>query len=235
MRSWSYGATLGWAALAFLIGQVVALVAVIGWRPQLLHSFVSTPYDGVLITTFLFISNPITIAVLALAARLAPADVFDYLGLRWPPPRSLTIGIAGLVVLIAVSDALLYFTGQDLVTPFQTQSYSSAAAQGWLPAMLVATIIIAPAGEEVMFRGFLFRGWVRSDRVAWPAIAVISVLWAALHIQYDWAGVLQIFVVGLFLGWIRRRSGSTLSTFLLHALFNLEGTTETMLQMQFLS
>ena len=123
--------------------------------------------------------------------------------------------------------------GRDLVTPFQTQSYASAAAEGWLPALLAAAILIAPAGEEIMFRGFVFRGWARSDRALWPAIVVISLLWAALHIQYDWTGVLQIFIIGLFLGWMRWRSGSTLLTFFLHALFNVEGTLETAVQVWF--
>jgi len=81
----------------------------------------------------------------------------------------------------------------------------------------------------------LFRGWARSDRTMWPAIVVISLLWAALHVQYDWTGILQIFVIGLFLGWTRWRSGSLLLTFLLHALFNLEGTLETVLQIHFFS
>jgi membrane protease YdiL (CAAX protease family) len=42
-------------------------------------------------------------------------------------------------------------------------------------------------------------------------------------------------VIGLFLGWMRWRSGSTVLTFLLHILFNLEGTIETVLQMRFFS
>jgi len=79
----------------------------------------------------------------------------------------------------------------------------------------------------------LFRGWARSPLTVWPAIVVISALWAGLHVQYDWTGVVQIFVVGLFLGWMRWRSGSTLLTFLLHALFNLEGTLETLVQVHF--
>jgi uncharacterized protein len=119
------------------------------------------------------------------------------------------------------------------VTSFQLQSYTSAAAEGWLPAMLIGAILVAPAGEEIMFRGFLFRGWARSERSVWPAIVVISALWAGLHVQYDWTGVLQIFVIGLFLGWMRWRSGSTLLTFILHALFNLEGTLETVAQVHF--
>jgi membrane protease YdiL (CAAX protease family) len=56
---------------------------------------------------------------------------------------------------------------------------------------------------------------------------LISLLWAVPHLQYDWTGILLIFVVGLFLGWMRWRSGSTLLTFLLHALFNVESTLET--------
>ena len=43
----------------------------------------------------------------------------------------------------------------------------------------------------------------------------------------------KIFVVGLFLGWMRWRSGSTLLTFFLHALFNVEGTLETVTQVYF--
>jgi len=235
MKTWGYWATCAWAVVAFLIGQFAALAVVVWWRSGRLNAVLDTPYDGVLVTLFILISNPITIAVLALAARLARANPADYLGLVWPQPRYVTTGIIWLVGLIALGDALLFVSGRTLVTPFQLQSYTTAAAAGWLPAMAFAAIIVAPAGEEILFRGFLFRGFVRSERSAWPAIVVISVLWAALHIQYDWAGMLQIFVIGLFLGFVRWRSGSTLLTFFLHALFNLEGTMETVLFVKFFS
>jgi hypothetical protein len=198
-----------------------------------LSSVLQTPFDGVIVTLFILISNPIMILVVAIAVWLKRADVFDYLALHWPQRRYVTTGIIWLVGLIALADALLFLFGRALVSPFQLQSYTTAVAAGWLPAMLVAAIVVAPAGEEILFRGFLFRGWARSDRSAWPAIVAISVLWAGLHIQYDWTGILQIFVIGLFLGWTRRRSGSTLLTFVLHALFNLEGTLETVLQVHF--
>lgn len=235
VNRWGYWATTAWAAVAFLVGQFAALATVVLWRSAKLNAIIDTPYDGVLVTLFILISNPITVAILWLAARLARADAVDYLGLRRPGARDVGIGIAVLIGLIAMSDALLYLGGRDLVTQFQLQSYTTAAAEGWLPGMLVAAIVIAPAGEEILFRGFLFRGYVRSERSAWPAIIAISLLWALLHIQYDWTGVLQIFVIGLFLGWVRWRSGSTLLTFFLHLLFNLEGTLETVLQIRFFS
>jgi len=235
MRIWGYWATLGWAFLAFVVGQFVSLVLLLWLRIGDLNSLLATPFDGISVTLFIVIANPLMIAVIGLAVWLAGARQADYLALRMPRAGFVTVAIFSLVGLIAIGDALLYVSGRALVSPFQLQSYSTAAAAGWLPALLVAAIIVAPAGEEILFRGFLFRGWARTDRSAWPAILAISMLWAALHVQYDWAGVLQIFVIGLFLGWIRWRSGSTMLTFLLHALFNLEGTLETVLQVWFFS
>jgi uncharacterized protein len=233
MRIWGYWATLGWAVLAFLAGQFIGFGTLLLWRTGTWNSILETPFDGILVTLFIVISNPVTIAVIALAVWFARADLVDYLALKWPLRNDVTLSLACLAGLIAISDALLYVSGRDLVTPFQLQSYSTAAVEGWLPAMLAAAIIVAPAGEEVLFRGFLFRGWARSDRSSWPAIIAISIVWAVLHIQYDWTGVLQIFAIGIFLGWMRWRSGSLWLTFLLHALFNLEGTLETLVQMRF--
>jgi len=235
MKVWGYAATLGWAVLAFLVGQIVAVAAYILWHPGSLQVLMATPYDGVMVTFVLIIANPITIAVIALAVRAARADFFEYLALKWPDRRWLATGLISLVVLIALGDAALYLSGEQLVTPFQLQSYTTAASQGWLAAMWIAAVLMAPAGEEVIFRGFLFRGWARSARTTWPAIVVISLVWAALHVQYDWAGIAQIFLVGLYLGWMRWRSGSMLLTFLLHALFNIEGTLETVVQLHYFS
>jgi membrane protease YdiL (CAAX protease family) len=235
MKIWGYWATLGWALLAFFAGQFISLAVLLSLHMSDLNSVLTTPFDGTMVTLFVVIANPIMIAVIALAVRLAHARQADYLALKMPLLSDLRLALVCLVVLIIIGDALLYFGGYPLVTPFQLQSYTTAAAEGWLPALLAGAVIVAPAGEEVVFRGFLFRGWARSERAMWPAIVVISVLWAALHVQYDWTGILQIFVIGLFLGWMRWRSGSLLLTFLLHALFNLEGTFETVLQIRFFS
>ena len=235
MRTWGYWATLGWAFLAFIAGQFGALAVILLLRAGDMNAILSSPFDGSMVTLFIVISNPLTIAVVALAVWIARAPQTEYLALTLPAAGDVWVGLICLVGLIAVSDVLLYFGGYQLVTPFQAQAYTTAAAEGWLVPLLLGASIVAPAGEEILFRGFLFRGWARSDRSTWPAIVVISLLWAALHVQYDWTGIAQIFVIGLFLGWMRWRSGSTLLTFLLHALFNFEGMLETVLQIRFFS
>jgi membrane protease YdiL (CAAX protease family) len=227
MRIWGYWATFGWGLLALVVGQFAALALVVALNFGTLDAIVAAPYDGALVTLFIALANPVTIAVLVGAVATLRAPPAEYLALIWPDRRSVAIGMISLAVLIAGSDLLLYLGGYPLVTPFQAQSYTSAGTEGWLVGLWLSTVIVAPAGEEALFRGFLFRGWVRSKRAAWPAIVIISLLWAGLHIQYDWTGILQIFVSGLVLGWMRWRSGSTLLTFFMHALFNLEGTLET--------
>jgi uncharacterized protein len=230
-----YLKTGGWAFLAFLAGQIVAAGAVIWWWRGDVNGMYASPYDGVTVTISVLVLNPVTIAVLLLAIRVAGANPIEYLALTWPRTRDLIVGIVGIIVIIAATDAVLYLTGRAIVSPFQVVSYTTAALKGWLAPMLFATVIVAPAGEELLFRGYLFRGFVHSEQAAWPAIVAISLLWTLPHLQYDWTGMSEIFVAGLFLGWVRWRSGSTLLTFILHALFNLEGTIETILQVKYFS
>ena len=109
-------------------------------------------------------------------------------------------------------------------------SYTRARTSYWLWPLIVAVVIVGPAGEEIMFRGFLFRGWVTPDRRGVVAVLVITLIWSAMHVQYDLFGITQVFVTGLVLGWIRWRSGSTALTILLHMLVNLGATTEAILK-----
>jgi uncharacterized protein len=227
-----YLATFGWAFLAFLAGQIAALGVLLEWAHGDVRALFAEQYDGAVVTLSVLVLDPVTVAVLMLAVRLRGAGVAEYLGLVWPRMRALSIGIVGIFIIIAVTDALLFVSGRAIVSPFQLVSYTTAAQEGWLPLMWLATVIVAPAGEEIMFRGFLFRGWVSSRRSAWIVVPLISLLWTGLHLQYDWVGMLEIFVAGLFLGWVRWGSGSTLLTFVLHALFNLEGMLETLVQVR---
>jgi hypothetical protein len=233
---WGLWATLGWVILAFVLSSVAGLVVVLIWRPDAIMSGGADMLkDGPLISVTTIASAAVQVGMLAMAARLARWPAGEYLGLVWPAAGPALIAIAVLVVFLLGYDALTYLLGRDIVTPFQVDTYRTARDSGTLSLLWLTFVVVAPVAEEIMFRGFLFRGWVRSERSAIPVILVISLLFAAIHVQYDWFGMLQVFFIGLLLAIARWRSGSTLLTILMHMLANLWATVESMIKVKWLS
>jgi uncharacterized protein len=233
-KPWGYVATLLWALLVFVLAQVGGIAALYWWFNGDLSAVAAQPYGGVLIALVTLVTNPIEIVLLAIIAWFARWNPADYLGLVLPGSKDVKPALIGLVALIVGGDVAMWLLGQEFVPPFQIIAYQTAQAAGWLPALAIATIVAAPAGEEILFRGFLFRGWVRSPRGATIAIPIISIIFASLHVQYNIFGMLQILIVGLFFGWLRWRSGSTVLTMLCHAALNLESSVETVVKVQWL-
>ena len=174
-------------------------------------------------------STPVELALLMLMARQTGEPAAHYLGFVLPRKSHVVVGVIAVIAFIALGDATSFLLGQNVVTPFQRDIYRTADAAGWLPALWLVVVVVTPIGEETLFRGFLFRGWHRSPRDAWPAIAITALLFAMMHVQYDFFVILQIFGSGLLLGWFRWASGSTILTMLMHALINFEGMLETLL------
>lgn len=114
-------------------------------------------------------------------------------------------------------------------------TYRAAKLAGMLPMLWLATVIVAPVTEELLFRGFLHRGWAPSWLGVSGTIVLTSALWAALHQQYNWLGILCIFLMGLIFGWMRQRSGSTTLTIILHSLNNLIATILVAVQIEWLT
>jgi membrane protease YdiL (CAAX protease family) len=223
------GATFGWALLIFIVAQAVGVLVI--WLSGQMPLAANARYDGILVALVTLVTNPVQIVLLgAVAYWRTGRTPIDYLGLTPFTRRDFLVGFLALVAFIAAVDAASYFAGLDIVSSFQTESYTTARAEGWLLPLVLAVVVVGPAGEEILFRGFLFRGWVGPGWSAVAGVVVIALIWAAMHVQYDWLGIGQVFVTGLLLGWIRWRSGSTLLTFVLHLLVNLEGTLEAMVK-----
>jgi CAAX protease family protein len=233
---WGLWATLGWVVLALVSSQIIGSVVLILLRPDALAAGMDALLkDGVVVALSNIPANVVQVIILALASRRPGWSFTEYLGLVWPASRDAAAALWILVMFLLGYDALTYVLGRDIVTPFQVDTYRSAQSAGMLPVFWFALVIAAPVAEEIMFRGFLFRGWVTSERMAIPAILIISALFAAIHIQYDWFGILQVFFIGLLLGIVRWRTGSTTLTILMHVLANLWATVETMIKVEWLS
>jgi len=229
MKPWGRFAIFGLGFIALLAGQTAALMALSWWYGAGLGRLPDFSGDGVAVTLVIFVSTPVQVLLLALFAWRAGGSSAEYLGLTLPRRSDVVFGIAAIAAAIAAGNALSWLLGRNIVTAFQNDIYRTASEVGWLPWiwLWLAVVVATPIGEETLFRGFLYRGWLRSPRDAWPVIVITALLWALTHLQYDWYVTGQVFAMGLLLGWMRWCTGSTVLTMLLHGLINFEGMLET--------
>jgi membrane protease YdiL (CAAX protease family) len=103
----------------------------------------------------------------------------------------------------------------------------SARSDGALWLLIFAFCVAAPMSEELFARGFLYRGWSETWLGPVGAIALSSLVWTGLHLQYDWYFFGEVFTLGLWFGYLRYRSGSTWLTIVLHGLNNLAAVIQT--------
>ena len=227
-KPWGVFATFVLGAIALLIGQFSGIAAVGWWYDLDLTQMARVSQEGGAIVLFIFVSAPAQVAVL-LAAASYKGNPGEYLGYKLPRGSELLFGLVSLAALIVIGDAVSWLAGRNIVDRFQTDIYQAAKDANLLPLLLIAITMFIPITEESLFRGFLFRGWMRSARHVWPTIIVTAGLFAVIHVQYDWFLIAQVFAFGILFGWMRWATGSTILTMLLHALVNLEGMIETIL------
>jgi membrane protease YdiL (CAAX protease family) len=220
-------ATAGFAVLAFVLGGVIAWAVVEITIPASLNFDRSSDGSSTAVGGLVF--NSVIVVALVLTSRRSRSDVFAYLGLDVPRWQHITAAMAGLAIWIAVTDTLHMAQSGVTVGWRSLLIHHSAQKDGLLIWLWLETVVAAPIGEELLFRGFMFRGFVHAPRDAIPGIVLISLIWSLLHVQYDWLFIAEVFVLGLLFGLVRWRTGSTTLTILLHMLFNLEHSIETVL------
>jgi uncharacterized protein len=223
---WGFFGSTFWillATAAMFLAQFVAVVAVLWFadarepaaQSRLLHD------HGGTISAATIAACPAVLAVLWLAIRLKRRRFAAYLALRWPSRSDLWIGLAVSLGFFAGWDALSLVTGQALSPDFVLDITRTARDAGLQRLLVVALCVAAPMTEEFAVRGFLFRGYSSSYLGTIGAILLSSVMWTALHVQYDGYFMTEVLLIGLLLGYLRYRSRSTWLTVILHAQLNL--------------
>jgi len=234
---WGLLGSITWAAagiVAWFMAQFAVVLVYMAWiGPDADMKKLAT--NGFLLALATILAGPIWVGVMALAARWRGWSAGDYLALSMPKRGEVLVGIACLAPLLIAFDFLGLALGRDVVPPFMRDSYISAQASGALILFFLAVVVVGPVAEEVAFRGFLFRGLSETWLGVAGTLAITSALWAAMHIQYDYIITVQIFVIGLVLGWLRWASGSTLLTIILHVMTNLAATVQAAIKVDWLS
>jgi len=222
---WGFWATIGWSvplAGVMILSQTLGAFGFLKLWPLLYPGAPIRVADigsnGAVLAFSLAVSAPIVLAAVALVVRFSGVPLRDYLALKWPSWGQLGFGLGVLAVTLFLSGIAAGLTGQE--TPdFIGDTFSSAREAGLLPLLVFSFVFLAPLQEELLFRGFLYRGFAQALG-AGPAIALLSALWAIIHLQYQWFFIVEIFALGLAFGWLRAKTGSLLLTLILHATVN---------------
>jgi membrane protease YdiL (CAAX protease family) len=231
-RIWKFWGTTLWGL--FIFGAMFAgQLAVFGYfvlqktGPLDLHDAALMAATGVTISLSVIMGVPAVAGACWIAIRPTRTSFADYLGLRWTSWSNFAIGVVSLFVLVACWDLLSRALGREITPGFMGDVLKSARADGMLWVLLIAFCVAAPISEEFFARGFLYRGWSESFLRPAGAIALSSIAWTILHLQYDLFFLGEVFSIGLLLGYLRYRTSSTWLTTVLHGLNNLAATLQT--------
>jgi membrane protease YdiL (CAAX protease family) len=166
------------------------------------------------------------IGVILTALVVTGRSVGDYLAFAWPSKRQVLLavgyGFAGFIamgIMFATINLAQYaITGQEPATD-NAMSFGGPTALNLL-ALWTMMVVAAPLAEELLFRGFLFRGMTASIGTV-GTIVVTSVIFGLAHkYGFGWDRVFVTGCVGVLLAWLRWRSDNIVVSMVTHAVTN---------------
>jgi membrane protease YdiL (CAAX protease family) len=198
---WRAGSPVGALLLAFVASGIV--VAPLGFTPM---------GDDGLLTLVQFASSLLILIFGLLLLRGLPArDRRRALAPKSGVLEAVGIGVGVGLVMVALSIAII---GIGLaLDPGLEKGLDDIALEfnpaPWQTAVLVfALVVLAPFGEELLFRALLLRALVRRMRF-WRAAPLSAVLFALAHPDgyLLWPRIVSLMVCGVALAWIYRERG----------------------------
>jgi len=141
--------------------------------------------------------------------------------LNFVPSRFLVLMIPLGFTLAIAGDALdrllqLILPSTEITGQLAEMLKSSSIPE--LSLLILGSVVVAPVVEEFLFRGALQQAFEKTIGVT-KAVIYSSLLWAIIHGIMNWA--IQIFVLGVIIGYIAWRLNSTIPSMILHAINNL--------------
>jgi membrane protease YdiL (CAAX protease family) len=150
------------------------------------------------------------------------------IALHFTSVKDLVYALGATIALIAVCALVYAFLGLFgggfllLLQQFTAVATDAKRLQGqgssaWIVAILRGCLLV-PLFEEVLFRGLLLCWLNRHMRFTF-ALLIQAVLFAAMHVYPP--ALPYAFLAGIATGYVRRTTGSTINTVLMHVINNL--------------
>jgi membrane protease YdiL (CAAX protease family) len=156
----------------------------------------------------------LTLATLGFAARRTDLLLPLYRRVGFGPPGLLLVVGLSIPVYLAVHGFVTGLSGLFRIRLPDPLEEFAGRSLGWAALLIVAAPAIV---EELGFRGLVF-GLLRRRLPLTEALLISSFAFGALHMSIP--SLITHVPLGLYLGWLRHRSGSLWPPMLAHALHN---------------
>lgn len=168
----------------------------------------------------LILSQVALVVLTLIAASFFGGRSTEVLSLEPPEAgrRSYVHGLLLMVpILLIINAAAFALHPSGFRSDFEQFAKLAHVAEPLAPFLAIA--VGAPLWEEMLFRGFLL-GPLVPVLGFWPAAVLVSGTWTVLHIGYSLAGLAEVFLIGLYLSWLLRQTGSLWVPIACHAVYN---------------
>jgi len=178
---------------------------------------IGNPSSSVFYISLLFIA--VALALSSSPPKLAKSPSF----LLLTPKKKELPSLLGWSALALVASSILTAALSLILSYFgllDTAIVQSKMLSLSLPALIVA-FTLAPLGEEMLFRGYLFRKIADKTKSYLAAALLSSLIFAAFHLSYSSVAELIVaFFIGLLFCYFTRRTASLVPAIAAHASFN---------------
>lgn len=140
----------------------------------------------------------------------------NFLGLKKTQISELALSCCSAVLFFLFVDSLFLSDADDGEELLSRDLFSSLAGV----ALLVSLGIVSPVFEEILFRGFLYRGLVAAGRSSLMSALLSVIIWLLLHESESIDSLMRRVILGASVTTIMMIRGSTASCCAFHIAWN---------------
>lgn len=210
-----------WVVFGFVLAASLAVWLFAGWvstNSGKLEVLLTVNAIGYFLAVVLVVGGA------ALVTREKQASTKKLLALRWAKwtkyPKILWLFPLYLLVSVLVHAAVAWLFA-DQIDLNQKQDLGFTAASLVSPYQYVVAfimlVILPPIFEEILFRGYLY-GRIRKRMGFWVTAVATSAVFGFVHL--NWSVSIDVFVLSMFLCYLREDSHSLAPAMLMHSLKN---------------
>ena len=172
-------------------------------------------------TLILVIANLLSIIAFVIIVLVRKKSISDELGIKKIKPKKIIpIILLGISLCIFISYSFSFIPFPESWTSSYAENVG-VLSEGNFVVSLIATIILAPIAEEIVFRGLIYRNLKKGMPIL-VAGFISSLIFGISHTGIIW--MIYAFLIGIFFVWIYEKFNSILGSIIVHMVFNLLGT-----------